>query len=333
MAMQSQQKIPPVFMFGFERSGTTLLSMMMGAHPQLAVPLTVTGLWYAYSKKLADYNLLDSEADIRRLVEDLIGEERIQLWDEQIEVQDVFDFMDEPSYSEVVMAFHRAYARKKEKPYWANLDIATLDEMNVAHSWSRNARFIHIVRDGRDVALSHETMPFGSSNTLDCGRNWQQRVFTNLKMGAMLPEGSYKVVRYEDLVLQPDATLRELCRFIGIEYSEKMLDYGGMVADKIPDHRRWLWPDLDKKPQASKCYGWKNSMSDSKRVVFEGEAAGVLHELGYETYDERPKVISAYAYELWCVLGREGRYRRLAKKFGIEHVSSLEKQWKKNHGS
>lgn len=320
-------------MFGFERSGTTLLSMMMGAHPDLAVPLTVTGLWYSYFEKLGLYNDLGSDADARQLVEDLVNEERIQLWDESITVENVLACMDTRDYPAIVGAFHRAYALKKNKRFWANLDISTLDEMDVAHQLFPGARFIHIVRDGRDVALSHETMPFGSSNTFDCARSWQQRISTNLKMGAMLAPQLYKVVRYEDLILEPESTLEGLCNFIGIPYSKKMLEYGDMVADKIPDHRRWLWPDLDKKPQKSKCYGWKAGMSERKRIVFEGETADILDRFGYETYARQPKALSAYIYELWCFLGREGRFRRFAKKLGFDHVSTLEKQWKSNHGS
>ena len=83
--------MPPLFMFGFERSGTTLLSMMVGAHPQIAVPLTVTGLWYRYATRLDQYGDLTSRDDVQRLVDDLLGEERIQLWDVELRREEFLD--------------------------------------------------------------------------------------------------------------------------------------------------------------------------------------------------------------------------------------------------
>lgn len=320
------------FMFGFERSGTTLLSMMMGAHPLLAVPLTVTGLWYTYAQRLDNYGGLKTRADVEALVRDLLKEERILLWDEDIEFNDVLEQLEENSYSAVIRAFNQVYANKKNKPHWANLDIATIDNMELAYGWFPDVRFIHIVRDGRDVALSHETMPYGASNTLDCAQSWERRLTISMKMGRMLPASQYKIVRFEDLVIEPETTLIGLCNFIGIEYSPRMLEYTTMVDQKIPDDRRWLWPALDKAPQPQKCYGWKERMDAKRRIVFEGEAGFLLERLGYETYTQLPKKISAYAFQLWCFLGRAGRMRRLAKAMGFQRKSRLEREWKENSG-
>jgi len=318
-------------MFGFERSGTTLLTMMMGAHPLLAVPLTVTGLWYKYARKLNRYEELASRSNIISLIKDLLGEERILLWDEPIQLDEVLEQLEGNSYPAVIAAFYRAYAKQKNKPFWANLDIATLDSMDLAYQWFPDVRFIHIVRDGRDVALSHETMPYGAANTLDCAQTWERRVTTSIKMGSMLAESQYKIVRFEDLVIEPENTLAELCDFIGIEYSPKMLEYTSMVESKIPEHRRWLWPALDKAPQKEKCYGWKKNMDTKRRVVFEGEAGSLLAKLGYETYTQVPKALSAYAYQLWCFLGRGGRIRRMVKAMGIQRESRLEREWAKRN--
>lgn len=323
---------PPLFMFGFERSGTTLLSMMVGAHPDIAVPLTVTGLWYRYAERLVAYHDLATPEDLERLVTDLLAEERIQLWDTKLSANEVLEDLVPESYASVVERFHCLYARHKGKRLWGNLDIATLDEMDIANRWFPKARFLHIVRDGRDVALSHETMPYGTSNTLECAEHWVQRLRTNLKMGAILGPERYQVIRYEDLILDSETTLERICQFIDVKYSPTMLEYPAMVDGKVPKHRRWLWPELDKAPVKSKVYGWKTRMSRTKRVVFEGIANRMLLELGYEAFASVPKRASAYAYELWCFLGRAGRFKRLTKKLGIARESSLERNWRKTWG-
>lgn len=326
--MSNLVKYQPLFMFGFERSGTTLLSMIMGAHPDLAVPLSVTGLWYRYHKNLDRYHNLRLPQNLEALVDDLLQDERIRLWDETLHKADLLERIDGHGYAAVVDAFNQAYADKKNKRYWANLDIATLDDMDIAHQWFPNARFLHIVRDGRDVALSHETMPYGAANTLDCVQSWERRLTINQKMGEILGSDQYKLIRYEDLVLNTQRTLQEICEFASIEYSEQMLNYTEMVADKIPEDKRWLWPELDRKPQADKCYGWKRKMDLKRRIVFENEAAELLKRLGYEVYDRVPKKPIGYLYELWCFIGRGGRLKRLRMKLGVRRKSKLERAWR-----
>ena len=325
--------IPPLFMFGFERSGTTLLSMIVGAHPEIAVPLNVTGMWYRYGRQLERYQRLRTQGDLEQLVVDLLEEERIQLWDVELHRDDVMGGLETGNFAAVVARFHELYAVAKGKPHWGNLDIATLDNMDLAHLWFPEARFIHIVRDGRDIALSHETMPYGVANTLEAAEKWRHRLTVSLKMGAILGTNRYLVVRYEDLILDTQNVLTKMCEFIGVPFSSEMLNYPEMVSKKVPEDRRWLWPALDQPPDKSKVNRWRREMSETKRIVFEGAAHDMLGELSYETYDQIPKRVSAYAFELWCFLGRGGRFRRIAKRLGLQRESKLQRDWRRSeHG-
>lgn len=321
----SEMPISPLFMFGFERSGTTLLSMMIGAHPSIAVPLSVTGRWLLFADQLGNYHGLETRDGLKAFVDSVIKDERIRLWDVSISHEEILQDLPLGSYPSVIRRFHEVYAAKKGKPYWANLDISTLDNMDLVNQWFPDAKFIHIFRDGRDVALSHGTMPYGVSNIAECAERWVHRLTVNLKMGAILGDRRYMAVRYEDLVLDSARTLQEICHFIGIPYADEMLGYYKMVEDKVPKEKRWLWPELDKPPAREKAYAWERSMSKTKRDVFEGVAGDLLRELGYKAYDTVPKSVSRYAYELWCFIGRGGRVKRLTRKLGIRRVSKLER--------
>ncbi len=312
--------VAPLFMFGFERSGTTLLSMMVGAHPQIAVPLSATGMWYRYARRLDDYGNLKSQGNLERLVGDLLAETRIRLWDVQLDRDAVLEGLEPGSFAAVVARFHHLYALAKGKPLWGNIDIATIDHMDIANRLFPQARFLHIVRDGRDVALSHETYRYGGSNTLECAERWVRQLRINMKMGAMLDPQRYRVVRYEDLILDSEATLRGICEFAGVDYSPAMLEYPKMVADKIPENRRSLWPALDKPPDKSKVYGWKQRMGTAKRVVFENVANELLKELNYEAYGQVRKHPLGYGYEFLCFLGKGGRFKRLGARLRLNNL-------------
>lgn len=316
----------PTFMFGMERSGTTLLSMMVGAHPDIAVPLATTGMWLSFARRLDDYNRLASQADLERLVDDLLAHERIRLWDGQFDRARILDGLPTGDWGAVVARIHGDYARQKGKPAWANIDIATLDGMDEVNGWFADARFVHILRDGRDVALSHQTMPYGSGNIAECAEAWARRTTTNAKMGRILGPDRYFTLRYEDLILDTQPTLERLCGFLGVAFSEQMLRYGEMVDEKVPEDRRWLWPALNKPPEKSKVGRWRHEMSPTQRIVFEGIANETLKAWDYQAYDRVPRSVRAQLLELWYFLGRGGRLKRLGARFGLKRRSVLERR-------
>jgi len=317
----------PVFAFGFERSGTTLLNMMLGAHPMLALPHAVNGLWFDLERELAP--VCSPLHELRRLPElatRLVAEPLIRRWDVRLDRDEVLESLRPGDFSSVVAACHRAYARSKRKTHWGNLDIATLDYMDRVNAWFPTARFLHIVRDGRDVALSHRTMPYGATNAVDCALAWRHRLHANLKMGAMVGMERYRVVRYEDLIQDPERTLEGICHFLGIEYCSDMLRYPEMVREKIPEDRRWLWPAIDQPPDQGKIERWRREMSSSARLSFEAEAGDVLRKLGYPCPELVPRTLGRFGYEAWCFADRGGRFRRLGTRLGIQRASALERQ-------
>lgn len=316
----------PTFLFGMERSGTTLLSMMVGAHPQIAVPLATTGMWVDFAARLDEFNGLARPEDVVRLVDEIRTHKRIALWDADLDRTALLRDLPVGDYGAIVTRFHAEYARAKAKPYWANIDIATFENMDLVNGWYADARFLHIVRDGRDVALSHQTMPYGAGNIAECARAWAYRTTTNIKMGRILGQGRYMTIRFEDLVLDTRTSLQRICDFLAVPFDEAMLRYADMVEEKIPEDRRWLWPSISRPPEGSKVGQWRRRMTRSQRIVFESVASKPLRALGYETYESIPKSAAAYVLDLWYHVDQGGRLRRLRRRLGLSTSSVLERQ-------
>lgn len=304
----------PIFTFGFERSGTTLLSMLLGAHPNLAVPFSPTGLWYRYYQKLGEYGQLRSTADRDCLIRDILQEERIQIWDAAPSPEDISKRISDCEYRTVVSAFHQVYADFHDKGFWALHDIATLYEMPIANHWFPDARFLHIVRDVRDVALSHKSYRYGSSNSCEVALAWREAVRTNLMMGRILGPKRYFVVRFEDLIETPEQTLGNVCDFLGIGFDVSMMNYVEDVNRKVPSSKRSLWPALGGALDRSKIGRWRKELKTYEVAVIHEIASDLMIECGYDV-DGQSKSLLKEIYLLGSTLARGGRLRRLRRHF------------------
>jgi len=100
-------------------------------------------------------------------------------------------------------------------------------------------------------------------------------------MGTLL--GShYREIKYEDLVVQPEVTLREVCGFLEVPYEPAMLDYTVTGERELPPIALQWHRNSIRGPDPSLVYAWKRSMSRSDRIIFEQVAGDALELLGYE---------------------------------------------------
>jgi hypothetical protein len=275
---------PPFFIVGFQRSGTTLLRVMLDNHPEIAIPLDTTGLWIRYDHRLeSEYNGLSTEDDVRRLVSDLLAEERIRLWGIPLEADRIVAAIGpEPSLGRTIDAFHRAYAAARGKSRWGDKDPGNMVRMHRINDWFPDAQFLHIIRDGRDACLSQLEVDFGYDDVLPCACDWREQVEWVRRIGAILGLTRYLEVKYEDLVKQPEAVLKRVCAFLAADYDPQMLEYHRRVEKSVPDSKRHIWPKIGQPPRSDNAERWKREMSPGQVICFEKRAGRLLSELGYE---------------------------------------------------
>src|SRR5204862_393593 len=100
------------------------------------------------------------------------------------------------------------------------------------------ARFVHLIRDGRDVALARRKSSVDPPTPGRVARRWQQRIERAREQAPRLRH--YTEVRYEDLVLESEPTLRRICEFAELDFEPAMLDYHERADDRLAEMRRDL---------------------------------------------------------------------------------------------
>ncbi len=146
------------------------------------------------------------------------------------------------------------------------------------------AQFVHIIRDGRDVAMSMRKAKWLKGNILTIAKYWQKQVTAGIVAGKSLKNSQdrYYEVYYEQLLQQPEATLKALCAWLNLEYIPQMLEYYRDANSHIPSEHKDIFQLIEKPIDVTRASAWKRELSDRDIVNFESIAGDLLQTLGYE---------------------------------------------------
>jgi len=219
----------PIFLVGSERSGTTLLRLLLDSHPRIAFNLE--------SEFLVD--CMDDEGSFPDLVS-----YREYLALDRVFAHSHFDVDVGLDYPDLMNAFLEQKRMRNKK----SIVGATVHRnfWRLHFLWPE-ARYIHILRDGRDVARSCMQMGW-AGNMLTASAIWLEAEQQWDRLEPTLSKVQFTEVRYEELVTDATQVLVRLCDFIGVPFSEKMFDYAKTSSyslpssDRIGQWKSWLSP-------------------------------------------------------------------------------------------
>jgi sulfotransferase family protein len=175
-----------------------------------------------------------------------------------------------------------AYAEREGKRRWGDKTPAYIGHVDrLAAIWP-DARFVVLVRDGRDVALSVMNVPFGPNNAWAAARSWATAIRRG-RDAARRFRGRVLEIRYEDLVSMPAATVGAVCDFLGLGYSDEMLAIEQTDRSKVvADQSAWftnVWSGIT----TAAVDKWRTELTPRQIEAFETVAGDELRALGYET--------------------------------------------------
>jgi hypothetical protein len=300
----------PFFIVASARSGTTMLRLILNRHPRIAVPPEsrfITELWQGS-------DAVETEGFLTRLA----AHERFAAWDLSIDaVRSEIGDRRWLSYHDAIAAAYRAYARSKGKDMWGDKTPRYVEHIPFLASLFPTARFIHLVRDGRDVALSYADVSFGPKTVSRSAHLWAKRVSAGMREGRAMGPERYTEVRYEKLVEDPERELKELCRFLGVSFEPVMLHGAGPDEDYVLSRAAAYNPHVTDKPKTG-VREWRRTMPARHIEMFEAVAGGVLAELGYPRLYPNPGLVArteAYLGGRGIPIGRvASRTRRIISK-------------------
>lgn len=270
---------PPFFVVGAQRSGTTMLRLMLNKHPEVSVPFE-SGFIVDFFRVGQAYGDLAHEDNARRLLLDIAAHPLVRKG-ALVPSPDAVLRYPIRCYRDVVDAIFRVHALGQGKQRWGDKTPSYVTEVDTLRAIFPHCKIVHLVRDGRDVAISNRNVEWGIRSLPRAAADWRWKTLLAHKVGSVLGP-DYLMVRYEDLVAQPEASLRRIAEFLGIEYTPAMLDYPDGGAAQMPlESMRWHRNSI-RAPDVALVGQWKRAMARSDRIIFEQCAGDALKTFGYE---------------------------------------------------
>lgn len=198
-------------------------------------------------------------------------------------------------YAELISTVFSTYAVAQGKERWGDKTPGYAQHIPMLADLFPTAQFIHIMRDGREVAASLVEQQWGPRTAIDGAYWWRSKVRSGRRDGRSLPAPRYVEVRLEDLVADPEAHLRRLCTFLGEEYSAEMLRYPDRMGRPGARESEVGGQHLTKPPTAD-LRDWRAGRGPLEQEAIESVCGPLLAELGYSA---RESTTRGVAYARW----------------------------------
>ena len=276
------------FIVGRGRSGTTLLRLLLDAHPAISVPPEgqfITSLYNKYARTRWD------KEKILSFYNDLWLEERLDDWNLNKEKlkQDLLACENRASFPELCMIVYANYALASGKE-----GVTILGDKNPIYSLFLkeliylfpDSKFIHIVRDYRDNLLSYQRVKFDVNSTSALAYRWKKYNEEILKYSKQYPD-RFTLVRHEDLLTDPTYHLVRICSFLGVDFDRGMLEF----YKRPTNAPKWEWhTNLAKPLDKNRVYLWKKTMTRSDVLKSDYICRNLASHFGYENASKQRSI-------------------------------------------
>lgn len=287
-----------VFILGNPRSGTSLLRLILNNHANIVVP-PESGFMLWWYKKYSNWTIkdIDNKELIEQFICDIMSSRKIETWN--LDYNLLYDSIirTKPhNYLALSQRVYLAYAaqRGKNPNIVGDKNNYYIHHLQELHQLAPNAKYLHIIRDGRDVACSYKSIkklnsdspykPILPEDIETIANEWLINNSNILRLLRIVDPSNFFSVRYEDLILATESQVKSICSFFQIPYDENMMLYykhNKLNKEEPLQTLDWKRKTLEK-PDSNNIDKYKTILSGEEINEFNRIGEKVLKQFGYE---------------------------------------------------
>lgn len=294
----------PFFIIGSGRCGSTLLRLILDGHSRIVMPPET---WFLLDwTRRFDATALLTKSEVEEIIDLTTNHCR---WPEfeinAVEFQAQARAVQQPTLRSLADLVFDEFRRREGCTRWGEKTPRYFRIIPELAKIFPDARFIHLVRDGRDVAKSFYDRKWLDGCLHRNTAEWMKATDAVLRDSSQLGDNRFLEVRYEDLVLETEATIGRICDFLGEEIEPAMLSWEGAVADKVPSHELHIHGKLHRQPEPADVGRWKRELTPFQVACVEAYIGDRLVDFGYERATSLDP-LSAAALRAYCATALAG---------------------------
>ena len=271
----------PIIVVGCPRSGTTMLQLMLHAHPRIAIPPETRFLLQAYWRR-RDFGDLDRAGNREQLARWIVGRTGSRFVDLGLDGDEVVRRIvaGPGTLGSAFGTIFRAYAERFGKPRWGDKRPAYLKNLDVILRLFPDAQIINVVRDGRACVASLKEMSWHTQDLYGTIAAWSRAVDDARRAARTLDPAQWHQLRYEDLVADPDRELAAICAFVGEDYDPAMTRPAAVAGTAVPPFKTWH-RRTHEPVTTTRVDSWRDRLTAHEVALCEAALGTRLQECGY----------------------------------------------------
>lgn len=282
--MEKNPQFRALQMIGTQRSGSNLLRLMLDQIPEIFGPHPPHALITFYPL-LHHYGDLSDDENFKALIADvctLIELNPVPWDDEKIDRGKIFRMCSKRTLLEAFIKINEMKCVEKNKTIWCCKSLESLIHLDEYDKEGFKPFIIYLYRDGRDVAASFKKIMVGEKHIYHLAHKWKSDQQLALKYISPLPPERLMVIKYEDLISEPEKYMKKLCAMIEVQYDASVLNYYQSEESKKTAESGKMWENVAKPILKNNKQKYLKELADDEVKIFESIAGDVLEKLGYQ---------------------------------------------------
>jgi len=286
----------PILLLASERTGTNLLRAILSSHSKVASP-PPCGLIGALAKRQFFYLCPLNPLHVKELIDDAITITQIHLnpWDIELNSQYVFDRMTEMTFWQLFKIINDLYTEKQKCSFWFSKEPDLFEHIYEVKMCMPNAKFIYMVRDGRDVAASMLKGGVHENHIYNAAHRWakNQRYCLNAISDPNINNDIF-ILKYENLITEPESVIRNIMSFLGLDFELSQLEFHRKDEVINHAHSSEFWKNISKPINSSNKGNYKKQLTARQVAIFESIAWDEMRALDYDLETQIRKEFSIF---------------------------------------
>lgn len=300
-----------------ERSGSNLVRKMLGSHSAISAPVP-PHLWSHLQPLLPFYGPLTEDENFEGLARAAIAMTNVPnshlAWGYDIDLRAALANVRVRNLSGLIGALYEDYARREGAEIWVSKENNLFDHAYQIRDVYPEAKFIYLCRDGRDYAVSVKNVPSHDQHVYFIAQEWRAEQLKCAQVYQdLVTRGAALLARYEDLIENPEAVLRDVCAFIGVEFEAGMLDFYAEEQTQKEANMTAYWKNLSRPVMSDNKAKFLTELTAGEIALFESVAGDVLRLLGYPLVAKAQSKPSRWQRWLYKVENAMARRRQKAE--------------------